>query len=46
MKSEHSKDTVFNSVVLFAAWMIVIATCITDDVETNTHVVHIAYRAQ
>jgi hypothetical protein len=46
MKSEHSKDTVFNSIVLFAAWMIVIATCVTDDVETSAQVVRVAYRAQ
>ena len=46
MKSESIKDTALNSVVLFAAWMIVIATCIVDDIDTGTQVVHIAYRAQ
>ena len=46
MKSEPTKDTVFNSLVLFAAWMVVISTCITDDVDTGKQVVRIAYRAQ
>jgi len=46
MDSENRKDTIFNSVVLFAAWMIVISTCIVDDGETSTQVVRIAYRAQ
>jgi hypothetical protein len=46
MKPKMSKDTVFNSVILFAAWLVVIAACIGDDVESKTHVVRIAYQAQ
>jgi hypothetical protein len=46
MDSENRKDTIFNSVVLFTAWMIVISTCIVDDGDTSTQVVRIAYRAQ
>jgi len=46
MKSEPTKDTILNSLVLFAAWMVVISTCITDDIDTGTQVIRIAYRAQ
>lgn len=46
MDSENRKDTIFNSAVLFAAWMIVISTCIVDDGDTSAQVVRIAYRAQ
>lgn len=46
MKSEPTKDTILNSLVLFAAWMVVISTCITDDIDTGTQVVRIAYRGQ
>jgi hypothetical protein len=46
MKPEPTKDTVFNSLVLFAAWMVVISTCMTDDIDTGTQVVRIAYQPQ
>jgi hypothetical protein len=48
MSSGTRKDTLFNSVVLFAAWLVVIAACVADDVDVDagTHLVRIAYRAQ
>jgi hypothetical protein len=44
--SKTRKDMIFNSVVLFAAWLVVIAACVSDDVEAKTQVVRIAYQAQ
>jgi hypothetical protein len=46
MSSGTRKDTLFNSVVLFAAWLVVIAACVADDVDAGTHGVRAAYRAQ
>jgi hypothetical protein len=45
MKSQIPRERVLNSVVLFAAWLVVIAACIPDDGESPTRAVPIAYRA-
>ena len=46
MNTNNRKDTVFNCAVVFAAWLVLIAACVSDDVDANTHVVRIAYQAQ
>ena len=46
MKSPIRQDTLLNSVMLFAAWLVIIAACIPEDVETVAHPVRIAYQAQ
>jgi hypothetical protein len=46
MYPKSTKDTIFNSVVLFAAWLVVISACIGEDVESTKQAVRIAYQAQ
>ena len=43
MKSNSRKDTLFNSAVLLAAWLVVIGAGVSDQVETSAQVVQIAY---
>ena len=42
MKSNR-KDTILNSAVLLAAWLVLISAGVSDQVETSSQVVHIAY---
>lgn len=46
MKPSIRNDTVLNSVILFSAWLVVIAACIPEDVEAGHQPVRIAYEAQ
>lgn len=46
MKSSIRKDTLLNSFILFAAWLVVVAACIPEDVDAVTQPVRIAYEAQ
>ena len=46
MKSNTRKDTLFNTIVLVAAGLMLLAACIPDDADTETQPVRIAYRAQ
>ena len=46
MKSNDRKDTIFNSIVIVAAWLLLLAACIPDDADTQAPSVRIAYQAQ
>jgi hypothetical protein len=46
MNSNNHRDTVLNCFVVFAAWLVIIAACLPDDVDAKTQVVRIAYEAQ
>lgn len=46
MKSSTRKDTIFNTIVLVAAWLMLFAACIPDDADTKTQPVRIAFQAQ
>ena len=46
MKQSNRHDTMLNSFILFAAWLVVIAACIPDDVDAAAQPVRIAYEAQ
>ena len=46
MKKNPRKDMILNSAVLFAAWLVVIAACVSGDAGSATRVVRIAYEVQ
>jgi hypothetical protein len=46
MKPPIRKDTLLNSVMLFAAWLVVITACIPEDAGAGSHAIRIAYEAE
>lgn len=46
MNSNTRKDTLLNSVVLFAAWLIIIVASVDAHIESNSEVVRIAYAVE
>lgn len=46
MNSNTRKDSLLNSAVLFAAWLIVIIASVDAHIESSTEVVRIAYAAE
>ena len=45
MRSNFRKDRILDSVILFAAWLVVITAGVGDQVESSSQVVPIAYAA-
>ncbi len=45
MKSNLTQDTVLNTAILVAAWLIVIAACVDTDVGAPASVIRVAYAA-
>jgi hypothetical protein len=45
MSSNTRKDAILNSAVLLAAWLVLIAMCIDEDVESTPHVARAPYQA-